>query len=316
MNPTPIVYDEAYRIDIGPHIFPTVKFGMVRDALLGAGVAGLDDFVSPEPATWDDLALVHTPGYLDKVRSGRLSNEEIARLEMAWSEEMVEGFRLMAGGTLLAARLAVEAWQHLMAEAIARPGYLVAGIHLGGGFHHAFADHGEGFCLFNDTAVAVRRLLADRAVRRVAIIDTDVHHGNGTASLLGTDPAVFTYSIHQEHNYPAHKPAGTLDRGLRDGAGDEEYLATLTADLPRVFDARPDLIFYIAGADPYEHDQLGGLRITRHGLRRRDRLVFSAACRAGVPVVVLLAGGYARQIEHTIAIHAATVEEARLLALG
>jgi acetoin utilization deacetylase AcuC-like enzyme len=191
----------------------------------------------------------------------------------------------------------------------------MAAVHLGGGFHHAFADHGEGFCLFNDAPMAIRRLLADRAIGRAAIVDADVHQANGTAALLGADPSVFTYSIHQENNYPARKPPSTLDRGLRDGVGDEDYLATLGADLPRIFDSRPDQVYYIAGADPYEDDQLGGLRVTRHGLRRRDRLVFGAACRAGVPVVVLLAGGYARQLGQTVAIHVARVEEARLLAV-
>jgi len=314
MSATPIVYADAYCIDIGPHIFPTTKYRLVRDALVETGVARPDEFVEPSPATWDDLALVHTRGYLGALRDGRLSPEDIARLEMAWSEGMVDGFRLMAGGTLLAARLALEERRRPAGEEGSGTGRPVVVTHLGGGFHHAFADHGEGFCLFNDVAVTIRRLLADQAIQRAAVVDADVHHGNGTAALLGTDPAVFTYSIHQEHNYPARKPPGTLDRGLRDGAGDDEYLATMRADLPAVFGFRPDLVCYIAGADPYENDQLGGLRVTRHGLRRRDRLVFEAARLAGVPVVVLFGGGYARQLGQTVAIHLATAEEARLAA--
>ena len=304
-----VVHTGAYRIDIGPHVFPTAKYEGIRAWLLAAGVASRSDFLAPEPASWEDLALVHTPDYLDKVRGGALSPEEIARLEMPWSEAIVEGFRLMAGGTVLCARLA-------LAETPAPPGLkprLRAAAHLGGGFHHAYADHGEGFCLFNDVALAARALLVSREVSRVAILDVDVHQGNGTAAILGRDPAVFTCSLHQEHNYPADKPPGSLDRGLDDGAGDREFLDALADALPQVFAFAPDLLVYVAGADPYEDDQLGGLRLTRFGLRRRDRMVFESAREAGVAVAVVLAGGYARRLEDTIAIHGATIEEARLL---
>jgi len=304
-----VVHTGAYRIDIGPHVFPTEKYEGIRSWLLAAGVSSRQDFLAPEPASWEDLGLVHTPDYLTKVRSGELTSEEIARLEMPWSESMVEGFRLMAGGSVLCARLA-------LAEAPAPAGRkqrLRAAAHLGGGFHHAYADHGEGFCLFNDVALTARALLASREVSRVAIIDVDVHQGNGTAAILGCDPAVFTCSLHQERNYPADKPPSSLDRGLDDGIGDREYLEALGDALPRVFGFAPDLLVYVAGADPYEDDQLGGLRLTRFGLRRRDRMVLESAREAGVPVAVVLAGGYARRLQDTIAIHGATIEEARLL---
>jgi acetoin utilization deacetylase AcuC-like enzyme len=306
-----IVYSDRYHIDIGPHIFPTAKFALVREALLESGVARSEDFLQPAPASWEELGLVHTPEYLEKLRAGSLTQEEIARLEMPWSESMVEGFRMMAGGTLLAARQALEMPPHPRPGSSAGWGVTA---HLGGGFHHAFPDHGEGFCLFNDVAVAAREVMRSRAVARLAVVDCDVHHGNGTAAILGHDPAVFTFSIHQQNNFPALKPAGSLDIGMADGAGDAEYLLALERALPRVLDERPQLIFYLAGADPFQDDQLGGLRLTRHGLRRRDRMVLQAARDAGVPVVVVLAGGYARSLEDTVAIHVATVEEAKLLA--
>jgi acetoin utilization deacetylase AcuC-like enzyme len=305
-----IVYSDRYHIDIGPHIFPTAKFALVRDALIESGVARAGDFAEPSLASWEELGLVHTSVYLEKVRVGRLAPEEIARLEMPWSESMVEGFRMMTGGTLQAAREALKT--PTPRPATSPPQWGVAA-HLGGGFHHAFPDHGEGFCLFNDVAVAVRVLMAAREVARVAIVDFDVHHGNGTAAILGHDPAVFTFSIHQQNNYPPFKPAGSLDIGMADGAGDADYLFALERALPKVLETRPELIFYLAGADPFQGDQLGGLRLTRHGLRRRDRMVLSAARGSGVPAAVLLAGGYARNIEDTVAIHVATMEEATLL---
>lgn len=305
-----IVYSDRYHIDIGPHIFPTAKFALVREVLLECGVAKPGDFAEPSPASWEELGLVHTSGYLEKVRVGGLAPEEMARLEMPWSESMVEGFRMMTGGTLRAAREALGTPAPLPGTSPAK--WSVAA-HLGGGFHHAFPDHGEGFCLFNDVAVAVRVLMTAREVGRVAIVDCDVHHGNGTAAILGHDPAVFTFSIHQQNNYPAFKPAGSLDIGMADGAGDAEYLFALERALPKVLETKPELIFYLAGADPFQDDQLGGLRLTRHGLRCRDRMILQAARDAGAPVAVVLAGGYARSIEDTIAIHVATVEEAALL---
>jgi acetoin utilization deacetylase AcuC-like enzyme len=181
---------------------------------------------------------------------------------------------------------------------------------VGGGFHHAFADHGEGFCLFNDVAVAIRLLQTRTAIDRAVVIDLDVHHGNGTAFIFENDPRVFTFSMHQQHNYPLFKPRGSLDVGLADATGDEIYLSRLTEALPRVVAHAPQLAFYLAGADPYESDQLGGLALTKSGLRRRDRLVLDACESAGIPVVTVLAGGYARRVEDTVDIHYATFEEA------
>ncbi len=306
-----IVYSPRYRIDIGTHVFATIKYGMLRDLLVERHLAGVNDFVEPEPATWDDLGLVHTREYLDKLKLGTLDEDEQAQLEIRWSPEVVEGFRLMAGGTKLAAQLALAPPEE--APCRSEPPYRHirgAGVHLGGGFHHACEDHGEGFCMFNDVAVAIRSLKRAARIGRAAIVDCDVHHGNGTAMIFAGERSVFTFSIDQEHNYPAFKPRGSLDIHLPDYTEDEAYLRQLAGALPRVFASGPDILFYLAGADPYERDQLGGLSLTKEGLRRRDRMVFAAAKELGVPVVVTLAGGYAHCVEDTVEIHAATVEEA------
>jgi acetoin utilization deacetylase AcuC-like enzyme len=243
------------------------------------------------------------------MKSGAMTPEDIAQLELPWSSEMVDGFRLMAGGTVRAGLIAAGL------DRTAAPGSRSGvAIHIGGGLHHAFPNHGEGFCPFNDVAVAVRVLQA-RGLARHAIVDLDVHHGNGTAFIFnhGSGPApapgVFTLSMHQQHNYPMWKPAGTLDIGLPDGAHDATYLRELERALPRAFAHGPDCVFYLAGADPYEDDQLGGLRLSKEGLRRRDRMVIEAARRARVPLVITMAGGYARRVEDTVAIHVATIEE-------
>ena len=354
-----VVYSPRYHIDIGTHVFPTIKYQVLQRELLALG--GLT-FVEPDPAPWDLLALVHTVEYLDKIRSGDFTVEEIAQLELPWAPEIVEGFRLMTGGTLLAAAHALahradlegrplqlpadregRPLQHSAdregrprqhpADLAGRPRRHPAdlegrprrhpadldgrslssgvGLHIGGGFHHAFANHGEGFCLFNDVAVSIRALQRDRRIARAAIVDCDVHHGNGTAMIFDGDPAVFTFSIHQQHNYPAFKPRGSLDIGVEDRIRNVEYLDRLRRALPAVFASRPDMVYYLAGADPYEDDQLGGLALTREGLRERDRLVLQACRDAQVPVVVTLAGGYARRLEDTVAIHRATFDVAR-----
>ena len=206
---------------------------------------------------------------------------------------MADGFRLMAGGTIAAARAALDDG---------------CAAHLGGGLHHAFANHGEGFCPLNDVAVAVRVLQRDGRIPRAAIVDLDVHHGNGTAMIFERDDTVFTFSMHQQLNYPFFKPAGDLDVGLENGAGDLRYNGLLGEALPRVMASRPDLIVYLAGADPYENDRLGGLRLSKAGLAERDRLVLAAARRAGVPLVTVLAGGYAADVTDTVDIHTATIE--------
>jgi len=268
---------------------------LVHVRLLEEGVIAKRDVVEPQAATWDQLALVHTPEYLNKMRGGTMSAEDIAQLELPWSSEMVEGFRVMVGGTIEAARLAV------------RERTIVG--HIGGGLHHAFPNHGEGFCPFNDVAVAVR-VLQHGGVQRAAVIDLDVHHGNGTAFIFESDPRVFTFSMHQQYNYPMWKPRGSLDIGLMDGTGDADYQRQLKEALPAVMASNPECLFYLAGVDPYEQDQLGGLGLTLEGLRVRDRIVIDQARRSGLPMVVVLAGGYARDVNDTVAAHVATMKEA------
>jgi acetoin utilization deacetylase AcuC-like enzyme len=292
-----VVYSPRYHIDIGPHVFPTAKYRRVHARLIETRVLAPGDVVEPQPAAWDELALVHTDEYLAKVRRGTLSYEEIAELQLPWSAAMVEGFRLMVGGTIEAARIAART----------PPAFNVV-CHLGGGLHHAFPNHGEGFCVFNDIAVAIR-LLQRQGIERVAVVDLDVHHGNGTAFIFEADDRVFTFSMHQQHNYPMWKPKGSLDIGLPDETGDSRFLRELEQSLPVVMASNPQCVFYLAGADPYEDDQLGGLRLTRDGLRQRDRMVIEAA--RDVPLVITLAGGYARHIDETVAIHVATIEEAK-----
>ncbi len=303
---TPIVYSDRYAIDIGLHVFPTRKYRLVRDALERERQALPPfEFVEPRPASWEDLALVHTSEYLEKMRTGTLTPEEIAQLELPWSQAMVDGFRLMAGGTVLAGLIAAGLENRTAGERAD------AVVHIGGGLHHAFPNHGEGFCPFHDIAVAVRVLQA-HGLRRHAIVDLDVHHGNGTAFIFNHGAGagdVFTLSMHQQHNYPMWKPAGSLDVGLADGVHDASYLRELERALPRAFAHEPECVFYLAGADPYEDDQLGGLRLSKEALRQRDRLVIETARRARVPLVVTLAGGYARRGEDTVAIHVATIEE-------
>jgi acetoin utilization deacetylase AcuC-like enzyme len=294
-----VVYSPRYQIDIGAHVFPVDKYRLVHARLLELGMLNPSDVVEPEPASWDDLALVHTSDYLARMRDGMLTAEAVAQLQLPWSADIVEGFRTMVGGTILAAKMACACGPD-------------AGLtcHLGGGLHHAFANHGEGFCPFNDVAVAVRVLQAD-GVERVAIVDLDVHHGNGTAFVFESDPRVFTFSMHQQHNYPVWKPRGSLDIGLPDGTHDLAFLGHLEQALPTVMSSHPQCVFYLAGADPYADDQLGGLCVTKKGLRARDRMVIETVRRAEVPLVVTLAGGYARRVEDTVAIHVATIEEAK-----
>jgi acetoin utilization deacetylase AcuC-like enzyme len=294
-----VVYSARYHLaSIGEHIFPMLKYQALYRALAASG--GFD-FVEPEPASWEDLALVHTPDFLRKARTETFSPAEIRRLELPWSREGMEQLRLMSGGTVAAARLALDAGS----------GGITGNI--GGGFHHAFADHGEGFCLFNDVAVAIRVLQRDRLIARAAVIDCDAHHGNGTAAFFRHDPAVFTFSMHAEDNYPAEKPAGSLDIGLPWRVQDAEYLSLLAGALPRVFASAPDLAVYVAGGDVYRGDQIGGLGLSKRGARERDRLVLQACRDAGVPVVIVLAGGYPQSLDDLVDIHRATFDEARAL---
>jgi acetoin utilization deacetylase AcuC-like enzyme len=290
-----ILYSPRYHIDIGLHVFPTRKYQLVHARLVEDGVILQQDVIEPNAVAWDDLALVHTREYLTKIRDGMLAPDDVAQLELPWSPEMVEGFRVMVGGTIEAARLAVD------------HGGIVG--HIGGGLHHAFPNHGEGFCPFNDVAVAIR-VLQREGVQRAAVIDLDVHHGNGTAFIFESDSNVFTFSMHQQYNYPMWKPRGSLDIGLMDGIGDADYHRQLEEALPAVMASNPECLFYLAGADPYEQDQLGGLSLTLDGLRARDRIVIDQARRNRLPMVIVLAGGYARRVEDTVAVHTATLKEA------
>ena len=295
MTHTAIVWSPRYEVDIGAHVFPTRKYRLVRERLLAERVVADDAFEEPEPIRDEAVLMVHTPEYLRKIRDDDFTMSERLTLEVPFSPALAEAMWLCCGGTLLAARRAV------------RDGVAV---HLGGGFHHAFADHGEGFCLVNDVAVAAAALLAEGVVQRVTVVDLDVHHGNGTAAIFAEEARVFTFSMHQERNYPAVKPPSDLDVGLPDGIGDGAYLGQLDEHLPRALASRPDLVLYLAGADPYREDQLGGLGLSRDGLRERDRRVLDGARSAGAGVAVVLAGGYARDTEDTVMIHVATVEEA------
>jgi acetoin utilization deacetylase AcuC-like enzyme len=292
----PIVWHEDYEMDIGPHVFPTLKYRAARDLLVEEGTVAESDIHRPEPASDGQVAFVHTPEYLQKIKSGAFSLRDVMILEVPFSEELREAMWLCTGGSIIAGRMALERGR---------------AVHLGGGFHHAFPDHGEGFCLINDVAIAIRVLMKEGLIERAAVIDCDLHHGNGTAAIFHDEPEVFTFSIHQQHNYPAWKPPSDLDLGLDDGTRDEEYLGLLEFHIPDIIERHhPDLAFYLAGADPYEKDQLGGLGLTLGGLRRRDELVFETFESAGVPVAATLAGGYAWRFEDTVEIHCGTVRAA------
>ncbi len=293
MLPFRCVYHDAFDLHLGNHVFPSLKYKLIHETMLWNGVAVAEDFVVPQPATDEDMMLVHTPEWVHGLRSGTLTTDDVMRLEIPYSPEMVTGFWLMTGGTILASRLA-------MTERIS--------VCIGGGFHHGFANHGEGFCAVNDIAVAIRVLQRDRAIHRAMVVDCDVHHGNGTADIFAGDPSVYTISIHQANNYPTTKPRSDIDIHLPDGVGDEEYNERLQAAFIRALQHfSPDLILYVAGADPYENDQLGGLALTLDGLKRRDRVVFQTARHASIPVAVVLAGGYAVRLEDTVAIHTNTI---------
>jgi acetoin utilization deacetylase AcuC-like enzyme len=297
MLPFKLVYHPGYDLRLGAHVFPSQKFRLVCDALVERGIAAPADILAPEPASDQDILRVHTPEWVEKLKHDTLSASERMRLEIPYSREAVEAFWLAAGGSILAAHCAQE------------DGF---GVNLGGGFHHAFPGHGEGFCMIHDVAVAIRRLQAEGAIRKVLVVDTDVHQGNGTAAIFAADPDVFTLSLHQENNYPVPKPPSDLDVNLDDGTGDEQYLELLARALAQAFSRfQPEMLFYVGGADPYREDQLGGLWLSLKGLQQRDALVFAEARQRSLPVVVTLAGGYARNVEDTVRIHVNTVLAAR-----
>jgi acetoin utilization deacetylase AcuC-like enzyme len=297
MLPFKVVYHPNYDLNLGPHVFPSQKFRLIQLMLLREGIAGPEDFVLPEEASDADLLRVHTAEWIGKLRNGTLTASEIMKLEVPYSPELARACWLAAGGSILAAQLAL------------RDG---VGCNLGGGFHHAYANHGEGFCAINDVAVAIRRLQADGAIQKAMVVDTDVHHGNGTAHIFRDDDTVFTISIHQLNNYPGHKPPSDVDLNLADRVEDDEYLETLLPVVTKSLEKfGPDIVFYVGGADPFCEDQLGGLMLTKRGLKERDRRVFEEARKRGAPVATTLAGGYARQVEDTVKIHVNTILAAK-----
>jgi acetoin utilization deacetylase AcuC-like enzyme len=282
------------------HRFPMAKYARLRERVVADGIIEPGDLHEAQPASWEDLALVHTHEYLHAVESGTVPVEVQRRIGFPWSPQMVERARRSVGATIQASRAALEDG---------------AAANLAGGTHHAFPDRGEGFCVFNDVAVAARVLLRDGAAARIAVVDLDVHQGNGTAAIFAGDDAVFTFSMHGANNFPFRKETGDLDVTLADGAGDVEYLALLDAHLPAVLDAHaPDAVFYVAGADPYEGDRFGRLQLTIEGLRRRDERVFAECRGRGIPVAVTMAGGYAPDVDAIVAIHANTIRQAALAA--
>lgn len=297
MLPYKLIFHERYDLNLGEHVFPSKKYQWLRDRLVRTRFAEPGDFVAPEPAEDADVLLAHDAEWVAKLRSGTLSYQDILRLEIPYSRQMVEAFWLAAGGTILAARQALR--------------YGMA-FNIGGGFHHAFPGHGEGFCAVNDIAIAIRRLQQDRAIRRAMVVDCDVHHGNGTAAIFANDPSVFTLSIHQANNYPSEKPLSSMDIHLEDGIGDADYLHRLGNGYRAALAMfEPELLVYVAGADPYREDQLGGLALTFDGLMERDRLVLWTARHHNIPVAIVLAGGYAESVEDTITIHANTAKVAK-----
>lgn len=320
-----LVYSDGYYLPVGDHVFPGQKYRLVHQQLLGKRTAENSDVVEPQPATDEDVLLVHTPAYVEKLRTGMLTSHEELQMEVPYSPELVDAFWLSAGGSIKAAALALR-------DGIA--------INLGGGFHHAFPDHGEGFCLINDIAIAIRRHMQDGRIARAMVLDCDVHQGNGTAAIFGTAQApphplpswsapmfapphpvnvkeshtgdVFTISLHQENNYPAWKPPSSIDVNLPDRTEDAEYLAWLDNALSSALrQFKPDLLCYVAGADPYREDQLGGLSLTIDGLKQRDEFVFQVCKARSIPVMVTFAGGYARRIDDTVTIHSNTVQAAK-----
>jgi acetoin utilization deacetylase AcuC-like enzyme len=297
--PFRFVYSEAYwMVELGNHVFPAEKYRLIFENIVQKG-AKKENFLSPEPALDEDLLLVHSAKYLKKLKTGRLSSAEVMTMELPYSAELLDFSQLMVGGTILATQSALE-------NGLA--------VHIGGGFHHAFHDHGEGFCILNDVAVALRKLQKNGSIEKAMIVDCDVHQGNGTAEIFAEKKKVFTYSMHQMDIYPARKEKSTLDVGLWSDDTDDKYLESLRAHFPRLYDTfEPELVFYLAGADPYEKDQLGGLKISMDGLRERDRIVIEEALRLKIPVVVLFAGGYAYDVKDTVQVHLNTIKMAQKL---
>lgn len=295
-------YSPYYYADIGEgHVFPIRKFELVRDKLLAEGTLHGDEIAEPELASVDDLLLVHTGDYISRLRDGTLTPKEVRKLGLPWSESLVRRSFHAISGSINATRVAIE-------TGIAS--------NLAGGTHHAYPDRGEGYCVLNDVAVAIRVLQRDRLARRFLIIDLDVHQGDGTAFIFADSPEVFTFSMHGAKNYPLFKQRSTLDIELADGTSDDEYLETLNEVLPRLRVHGPDIIFYLAGADPFKGDKLGRLGLTIEGLRRRDTMVLEFAMRREIPIVTTMSGGYAADINDTVEIHCNTIRAVKDVFFG
>ena len=288
-----------YTAPMGNHSYPMDKYRLVPERLLAEGILTPDVIVEPQPIAPGDILRVHTPAYVHAFINGTLERKAMLRLGLPWSQELVHRAFAVIGGTLGAARAALR-------DGIAA--------NLAGGTHHAFADHGEGYCVFNDLVIVLRRLRADGCISRALIIDLDVHQGNGTAALCQTDPDTFTFSMHGENNYPAHKEQSSWDIALPDGTTDEQYLGLLEESLPVLLQqARPDLILYQAGVDVLRGDRFGKLTLSMAGVGERDRFVCAYARRAGIPLVVTLGGGYARDINRIVTAHCQTVRAAKTI---
>jgi acetoin utilization deacetylase AcuC-like enzyme len=290
-------YHPGYQARLSPgHPFPMSKYPLLRDLLLAQGIVTAADILEPEPIPLQAVARVHTAGYLEKLIAGSLTAAEIRRLGLPWSQALWRRSLLATGGTLLAARLA-------LARGLAG--------NLAGGTHHAFADHGEGFCVINDVAIAIRQLQVDGVIRRALVIDLDVHQGNGTAAIFADDDTVFTFSMHGERNYPLAKARSTLDVGLPDDTGDDQYLAQLGVHLPQALRrSRPDIAFYVAGVDVAAGDRYGKLSLSDAGIHARERRVLHGVRGAGIPLAIVLAGGYAATRERTAELHSIVFREA------
>ena len=292
-----IFYSPYYYADIGEnHVFPIKKFELVRDKLLAERTLQASEIFEPLPAEVKDVLLVHTEDYISRLRGGTLTAKEIRKLGLPWSKSLVRRSFLATSGTINAAK-------HALKNGIAS--------NLAGGTHHAFPDRGEGFCVLNDVAVAIEVLKRDGLADRFLIIDCDVHQGNGTAFIFRNDEAVFTFSMHGAKNYPLFKEISSLDIELPDRTSDKEYLETLNEALPRIFLHNPDIIFYLGGADPFERDKLGRLSLTMDGLRKRDETVLKFAKERDVPIVTVMSGGYAQDINDTVEIHCNTIRAAK-----
>jgi acetoin utilization deacetylase AcuC-like enzyme len=287
------VYDQfTYPLPSG-HRFPASKYELLRQAVEAAQIVPPQNLVVPVPATFEQLALAHDPDYIERVLIGTLSTAEQRQIGLPWSPELARRVQYSVGATIAASRAAL------------KDGVSVS---LGGGTHHARRAEGQGYCVFNDTAVAARVLQAEVLVRQVAVIDCDVHQGNGTADITNGDDTIFTFSIHGENNFPFRKILGDLDIGLPDGTGDAEYLTALRDGLETTLATRPEIAYFLAGADVHKNDRLGKLALTKEGIAARDRLVLQTCRERGIAVVVTMAGGYGRDLHETVAIQPQTVQ--------